>query len=55
MRHDAHNTKTDVVVPVVGIVVVAVRTTHPPLIIVVRAPAQHPRHAASQPRQFALA
>ena len=56
MRRHAHNhTKTDIVVPVVGIVPVAIRTTHPPLIIVVRAPAQHARDAASQPCQFALA
>jgi hypothetical protein len=34
-RHAHHNTKTDVVVPVVGIVPVAVRTTQIPVFIVV--------------------
>ncbi|MCX6056756.1 MAG: hypothetical protein NTW69_01200 [Chloroflexi bacterium] len=56
MRHDAHhNTKTVVVIPVVGIVVVAIRTTQIRVFIVVRAATQHARHAASQPRQFTLA
>jgi hypothetical protein len=56
MRHRTHhNTKTVVIIPVVGIVVVAIRTTHPPRIVVVRATTQHARDAASQPRQFTLA
>lgn len=39
-RHH-HNTKTDIVVPVVRVVPVADRTAHVPLIIVERAAAQH--------------
>ena len=50
-----HHTKTLIVPFVVGIVVVAIRTTHVPLIIVVRAATQHARDVTSQPRQFALA
>lgn len=52
-RH--HNTKTDVVVPVVRVVPVAVRAAHVPLIIVERAAAQHTGIVFGQPRQRTLA
>jgi len=56
MRHPAHNnTKTNVVVPVVGIVPVAPRTTQIPAFIVVRTATQHARDSASQPRRIAPA
>ncbi len=48
-RH--HHPKPNVVVPVVGIVVVAVRTAHVPLIIVERAAAQHTGDVFGLPRQ----
>jgi hypothetical protein len=49
-RHH-HNTKTDVVVPVVGIVPVAVRTADVPLIIVERTAAQHTDDVFDLPRR----
>ena len=55
MRRHHHNTKTDIVVPVVRVVVVAIRTTHVPLIIVERAAAQHTDDVFGLPRQNALA
>jgi len=55
MRRHHHNPKTDVVVPVVRVVPVAVRTAHVPLIIVERAAAQHTDDVFGLPRQFSLA
>lgn len=46
-----HHTKPDVVVPVVRVVLVAVRTTHVPLIIVERAAAQHTDDVFGLPRR----
>jgi hypothetical protein len=48
-RHASNNTKTDIPVPIVGIVPVAVRTTQIPIFIVERAPAQHPRLLPASP------
>ena len=48
-RH--HHTKPNVVVPVIGIVVVAIGATHVPLIIVERAATQHTDDVYGLPRQ----
>ena len=49
-RH--HHTKPDIVIPVVRIVVVAIRTAHVPLIIVERAAAQHTDDVFGLPRRI---
>ena len=53
-RHQ-NNPKTDVLVPVVWVVPVAVRTAHVPLIIVERAAAQHTCDVFGLPRRNAPA
>ena len=46
MKAVGHNPKTDVVVPVVRVVVVTIRTTHVVTVVVERAA---PQHTTSQP------